>query len=76
MIKITQWQKEHLYLLFFIYQQLQLFGNYQYLVQDIAITLTVCLTSKLFSKINCIICIYPWHSRNAYELKSFWERCT
>nr|XP_019578702.1 PREDICTED: probable cation-transporting ATPase 13A5 isoform X2 [Rhinolophus sinicus] len=27
-----------------LYWQLQLFGNYQYLVQDIAITLTVCLT--------------------------------
>jgi len=43
----------------FPFQQLQLFGNYQYLMQDVAITLMVCLTSKLLSKVNYIICIYP-----------------
>jgi hypothetical protein len=35
--------------LFFFPQQLQLFGNYQYLLQDVAITLMVSLTSKCVS---------------------------
>lgn len=32
--------------LFCLFQQLQIFGNYQYLIQDMVITLLVCLTSK------------------------------
>lgn len=44
---------------FLHFQQLQLFGNYQYLMQDVAITLMVCLTSKIFSKENHIVFIYP-----------------
>lgn len=75
MIKMIQWQKQHLKLLFFSFQQLQLFGNYQYLMQDVAITLMVCLTSKVFSKVNCIVCIYPWNSRNIHTNKRFWEKC-
>uniref|UniRef100_A0A8C3P8I1 Cation-transporting ATPase n=1 Tax=Chrysemys picta bellii TaxID=8478 RepID=A0A8C3P8I1_CHRPI len=34
-----------------LYWQLQIFGNYQYLMQDVVITLLVCLTS--------VVCAYP-----------------
>ncbi|XP_074153936.1 putative cation-transporting ATPase 13A5 isoform X3 [Sminthopsis crassicaudata] len=35
-----------------LYWQLQLFGNYQYLMQDVGITLMVCLTSKPLMKLR------------------------
>ncbi|KAK2505338.1 hypothetical protein MC885_002902 [Smutsia gigantea] len=37
-----------------LYWQLQLFGNYQYLMQDVAITLMVCLTSKLLAELTVL----------------------
>lgn len=35
------------------FQQLQIFGNYQYLLQDVCITLLVCLTSKQLTLLLC-----------------------
>lgn len=38
----------------FLFQQLQIFGNHQYLIQDVVITLLVCLTSKQHGEARCV----------------------
>lgn len=38
----------------FLLQQLQIFGNHQYLIQDVVITLLVCLTSKQLGEARCV----------------------
>lgn len=37
-----------------LFQQLQIFGNHQYLIQDVVITLLVCLTSKQLREASCV----------------------